>query len=365
MYNLDFNLSIVSFLDGDIAAATILERIKYWTEYNSRNNHNYVEGYFWSYNTIEDWCKQLVFCSPSTFYKKISKLRRLGLIYTEKFNKKEGNQTLWYRINQELYNKITGQNNNIESYSNIYNSDNITIRQTLTTQNDSQSHLSPPGKIEIDFADLENSYRVTDNNNIKKRKVKIVKGELRQRGWYQPPELVDFDTWLPPDDLKKDIKQDYGLTEEQITKAHGEFVLYNKAKGTKFKFLGPIFLLWCKRFKAKLSTLMKKATRKIKEVVVVNYEKTVQHIEALRDDTIKTINHAILDVVGVDKYNQMQMPAFKIKDGCDKNSAILEFLSITPFWGDEVYKARAYRDEILQALQNLGYNCTKVLICDG
>lgn len=349
----NFNNNVAVYLSGDITAATILEKIKAWVDYNTKNERNFINGHFWTYNTIKDWCEQLVFCSPKVFYQKISKLRKLGLIYTEKFNRKKGNHTLWYTVNYDLYNKITSDCNNSHT---LCNKSDQNLTQSLP---DKPSHISE-GKTEIDFPKWDTSINVTTINNNKK-------GIPKKRGWYQPPEYQDFDSWTPPEELQNKIKEDYGLNDEQIKDAHNEFTLYNKAKKTKFRCLKYIFILWCKRyrrFKVRVKGTATKAAKVITETMETVENKVIRCIEAIKDINTKHVYYALLRHFGINRFNKIGLHFMRIEGrSFREGSETIEFINFGNWYGDEVYSLRRHRDEILEGLKNSGYTFTQVLVC--
>lgn len=41
--------------------ALVLQQIHYWIEINKKNNRNFHEGRYWTYNTINEWQKGFPF----------------------------------------------------------------------------------------------------------------------------------------------------------------------------------------------------------------------------------------------------------------------------------------------------------------
>jgi hypothetical protein len=365
---LQFNPKLAKHLENDLAAATIFESIKHWVDFNSRNERNFRNGHFWTYNTIEEWAKQLVFCTPKLFYKKISKLRKAGLIYTEKFNKEKGDHTLWYRINYQLYEEIIGECQCFDGHKNNYTSNTHTDQENNTNDDTDFPTLNSEKKIDNDYPTEEKPIIVTINNNNKKEKKKFKKEEGGRRGWYIQPQYEDFGTWTPPDKLHKAIKYKYDLTDEEIGNALTEFVLYNKAKGTKFKFLDPIFELWCKRykrFKRVIKSGLKKSAKVVYDTVDTIEQGIISTIQYLKDSYSQSIFHILLKHFGAIKYREMKLSYFQLKAPEESSKNTLEFIGLTPFMLEEAWILRRYKNEINEALGIAGYNYDKILICDG
>lgn len=93
-------------------AAVFLQQLHYWTEEKLRNPDRYrdswVNGYFWTYNTIDEWLTQLPFIgSKPTFKRMISELQEKGILVVECHNKAGFDKTSWYRINYLRLEQIT------------------------------------------------------------------------------------------------------------------------------------------------------------------------------------------------------------------------------------------------------------------
>ena len=107
--------------------AIVLQQIEYWTNIkevadvkNIRSrNENYVDGYYWTYNTIEEWNKEFPFWSYDTVKRTLKKLRDKNLVITGNYNLKGYDRTLWYRVNHDevirLENSISAKCTNEEN----------------------------------------------------------------------------------------------------------------------------------------------------------------------------------------------------------------------------------------------------------
>lgn len=90
--------------------ALVLQQVHYWLEINKKNNRNYHEGRFWTYNTINEWQEEFPFWSNSTIKRIFKNLRDMKLIIVDNFNVYQMDRTLWYTINYEELAKITNAN---------------------------------------------------------------------------------------------------------------------------------------------------------------------------------------------------------------------------------------------------------------
>lgn len=97
--------------------AIIIQQLHYWTVNNKKKGNNFRDGYYWSYNTYEDWQKQFPFWSSRTIRRIITKLEKEGYIVSANYNKLKIDKTKWYRLNYDkIYEneKPCGQNGHSE-----------------------------------------------------------------------------------------------------------------------------------------------------------------------------------------------------------------------------------------------------------
>lgn len=91
--------------------AIVLQQIHFWLEVNKQNGNNYIEGRYWTYNSIRAWHeKDFSFLSIETVKRTFSKLEKAGYLLTNNFNRDPRDKTKWYSINEdaiaELYEKV-------------------------------------------------------------------------------------------------------------------------------------------------------------------------------------------------------------------------------------------------------------------
>jgi hypothetical protein len=80
----------------------ILQQLHYWLEINRKAGRNQRSGYYWTYNTYEEWQQQFPFWSLSTIKRTFAKLEKGKFIITDNYNKLKIDRTKWYRINYDL-----------------------------------------------------------------------------------------------------------------------------------------------------------------------------------------------------------------------------------------------------------------------
>lgn len=75
--------------------AIVLQQIHYWT----REQRHVIDGFSWTYNTVEEWQKQFPFWSNATIRRVVDSLVDKGLILKRKLSENRFDATLWYAIN--------------------------------------------------------------------------------------------------------------------------------------------------------------------------------------------------------------------------------------------------------------------------
>lgn len=76
----------------------ILQQIHYWLEINKKANKNFVDNYYWTFNSYEQWQEQFPFWSIPTIVRAIKSLEKMKLVISDNHNKLKIDRTKWYRI---------------------------------------------------------------------------------------------------------------------------------------------------------------------------------------------------------------------------------------------------------------------------
>jgi len=77
-------------------AAIIYQNIKFWCEKNAANEHHFHEGLYWTYNSMEAFCKLFDCFTVSQIKTALNKLEENGFIKSGNFNKSGYDRTKWY-----------------------------------------------------------------------------------------------------------------------------------------------------------------------------------------------------------------------------------------------------------------------------
>lgn len=87
--------------------AIVIQQLHYWIMQNKRQNKNYFEGKYWTFNTLKKWhLDTFYFWSLDTVKRTFKKLEEEGVLIVGNYNKKGYDRTKWYTIN---YEKLTSK----------------------------------------------------------------------------------------------------------------------------------------------------------------------------------------------------------------------------------------------------------------
>lgn len=98
--------------------ALVLQQIEYWVNIKETSDkkgkrtikENYADGFYWTYNTVEEWAEEFPFWSHDTVKRTLKKLRDNNYVVTGNYNEKAYDRTLWYRVNHEELIKLDEKN---------------------------------------------------------------------------------------------------------------------------------------------------------------------------------------------------------------------------------------------------------------
>lgn len=82
--------------------AVIFQQIHYWLQVNKKKHNNYIEGRYWTFNSIAKWHEEeFDFLSVRTIERTLKSLENEGLLISNMFNKMKGDKTKWYSIDYD------------------------------------------------------------------------------------------------------------------------------------------------------------------------------------------------------------------------------------------------------------------------
>uniref|UniRef100_UPI002490E527 conserved phage C-terminal domain-containing protein n=1 Tax=Lactobacillus amylolyticus TaxID=83683 RepID=UPI002490E527 len=129
--------------------AIVLQQINYWLSKSTK----VINGRKWTYNSYEDWQKQLPFWSVSTIKRIFTGLEKDGLLVSGNFNKAKFDKTKWYTIDSV---KLTSRVCQVDTMEKV----KLTqpIPDTTDTSTDTSSKTYSPAKAEpyLPFGEIVN-----------------------------------------------------------------------------------------------------------------------------------------------------------------------------------------------------------------
>lgn len=82
--------------------AIVMQQIHYWLVHNKKENKNYNDGCYWTYNSIKKWQEtNFKFWSVETVKRVFAKLEKMELLVSGNYNSDPRDKTKWYTINYD------------------------------------------------------------------------------------------------------------------------------------------------------------------------------------------------------------------------------------------------------------------------
>lgn len=89
--------------------AVFLDAIIFWWRTNRRNNRNYYEGRWWTYNSVETYTDIFPWWSTAQIRRIIGRCKDKGALLVANFNEDKRDRTVWYSPSDELL-SLYGEN---------------------------------------------------------------------------------------------------------------------------------------------------------------------------------------------------------------------------------------------------------------
>ena len=86
-----------------VNAALIFHYLHFWIEKNRANGKHFHDGRYWTYCSMDGFCRILDYLSPKQIRTAIEKLEREGYIVKGSYNKSSYDRTTWYAITEAGY----------------------------------------------------------------------------------------------------------------------------------------------------------------------------------------------------------------------------------------------------------------------
>lgn len=86
-----------------MAAAVIMEHLRFWIEKNKANERHYHDGMYWTYSSIKAFSELFPYLSAKQIRTTIDKLKEQGLIIVGTFNGSVYDKTKWYALTESAF----------------------------------------------------------------------------------------------------------------------------------------------------------------------------------------------------------------------------------------------------------------------
>lgn len=174
----NFNIFLAQMYS--IEEAVFLQNIYYWYLHNKRNNKNFYDNRYWTYNSVSAFSEEFIYLSEKQIRNILSKLEIKGLIITGNYNKIAYDRTKWYSITESaieiLENLGIHKEQEIKSKANTKKVNTILPNENIhftKRANGITEKGEPIPYLNTDLKQIENN-KENNNNNIEKTNLDIV-----------------------------------------------------------------------------------------------------------------------------------------------------------------------------------------------
>jgi len=95
---MDHNFNVQIAVDFDLETAVFLNNMAFWTNHNVANNKHYLDGHYWTYNSIPAFSVLFPYWSTKQVERLLNKLTKSGLLLKGNYNLKKYDKTCWYAL---------------------------------------------------------------------------------------------------------------------------------------------------------------------------------------------------------------------------------------------------------------------------
>ena len=84
-----------------ILEAVILNHLRFWIEHNKKNNINFHDGYYWTFNSLKAFQGLFEYASKGQIERALNHLKDEGLIIVGNYNTAAFDRTVWYALTEK------------------------------------------------------------------------------------------------------------------------------------------------------------------------------------------------------------------------------------------------------------------------
>jgi hypothetical protein len=99
-----------------IEGAILIYNIRFWILKNKANNRNFINGRYWTYNSVDAFSKLFTYMSRQKIARELRKLEELGVLVSDVLSENKYDKTKWYSLSETVLNheNTIVQNDNID-----------------------------------------------------------------------------------------------------------------------------------------------------------------------------------------------------------------------------------------------------------
>lgn len=216
--------------------AIVLQQIKYWIIKNQKDGRNFVDGKYWTYNSIREWQEQFPFWCEKTIKTIIKNLLDMELILSENHHPDPFKKSKWYSISEEGIEKFTNRSGKNYPMRKMGNS---------STQDPETPHFSD--SVNITQSEGQNLPNHTETTTYTKEREKENQNFLNE--WKK--KTLD------------ELQPLHSLNDDEIVEARKEFITSGEIKDIFFSSIDKVdkaFELWCSRYHSVKGRYARKST---------------------------------------------------------------------------------------------------------
>ena len=238
--------------------AIVIQQLHYWIMQNKRQNKNFYDGRYWTFNSFENWHKDtFYFWGLSTIKRTFKKLENEGLLIIGNYNKKGYDRTKWYSINYDelsykccnnsLYQVEPMDSVNVnQSSCQVEPMDSVNVNRPipnttkrLTTKTTNISTTQSSAVVDTKTELIENKTHLKLSNNMKKivsswDKERLSKAielfNIKNGKYFSLLEKIyqDDGNYLKPSNSINNIKTDYSISRNKFNNFDQTFLNYEE-----------------------------------------------------------------------------------------------------------------------------------------
>jgi len=160
--------STLHYFDKELATkygvveAIILNNFRYWIQKNTEENKNYHDGKYWTFNSVQSFCKLFPYLTAKKIRNAIKRLEDAKILLKGNFNKMKYDRTTWYTFT-ELGLRLFPCFQKTEQQE----------QSELKTEQEEQPELKTEQKVEERKEPAEQNNTVSQKNSTKKNTMQV------------------------------------------------------------------------------------------------------------------------------------------------------------------------------------------------